>query len=104
MIITDLIGALQAGKQLENSKEWKNAQATTNAIAAILAAVLAILPMVGFNLPVTHEQLVAIASGAAAMLGLYNTYTTVATSKTVGVPPRSGADGDPRPNAPDSAV
>jgi hypothetical protein len=85
-MITELIRALRAGEELKNAETWKNAQITTNALVAIATALVAGLSMVGISLPVTNEQLIAIAGGVAAIGGLFNTYTTAATSKRVGLP------------------
>lgn len=90
-MITELLSALNAGQQLSNSAGWKNAQATTNAIAAVMAGVLAVLSLAGIHPLVTSEQLALIGGGIAGILGVLNTYTAIATSKTVGLPPRAGA-------------
>ncbi len=94
-MITEMIEALQAGKQLENSAGWKNAQATANAIAAIIAAGVSGLSLFGVHLPITHEQIVTLGSAGAVLLGLFNSYTTAATSKSVGLPPKGPPDPEP---------
>jgi hypothetical protein len=86
MTLSDLIRALKAGEELENSTTWKNIQATANSSAVVLAAIVAAFKMVGIELHVTPEELTYIASGVAGVLGVFNTYATIATSKKVGIP------------------
>jgi|GEM_PF-4153529 len=89
-MITEMIQALSAGQQLKNSEGWKNAQLTSNAIAAVMAGTLAVLSLVGFHPAITHEQVLAIAGGVAAVLGVFNAYATVATSAKIGLPSSNG--------------
>jgi mannose/fructose/N-acetylgalactosamine-specific phosphotransferase system component IID len=94
-MITELIDALSCGKQLANSTEWKNAQLTTNAVTGVAAGLLALMPMAGIHPTISHEQVLAIAGGIAAILGVFNTYTTVATTKTIGLPTGAGDTNTP---------
>lgn len=93
-MIRELIRALNAGEELRNAATWKNTQATTGAITAILGFVALVLPYIGVKIETTPEQLSAIAGGVAAVVGLFNGYTTIATSAKVGLPPRDGDSND----------
>lgn len=85
MILTDFIHALQAGQELADSRTWKNRQATSNAIVAILGLLVTIAGWAGVNVGVTNEDLASIAGGLAVVFGLCNGLVTVATSKKVGL-------------------
>lgn len=88
-MITELIKALQAGQELKNAATWKNTQSITGAITAILGFVSLVLPYVGVKVEISSDQIIAIAGGVAAVVGVFNSYTTIATSAKVGLPPRS---------------
>ena len=84
-MISELIRALKAGEEVKNAETWKNIQATTSAIIAISGAIFMALGWVGVHLEISPEQLSAIAGGIAGILGVFNTYSTIATSKRVGL-------------------
>lgn len=94
-MISEAIKALQAGEELKNSAGWKNLQATTGAIISIAGAAFMVLGWVGLDVQITADQTAAIAGGIAGILGVFNTYTTLATSKRVGVSPRGRSDSEP---------
>lgn len=85
-MIGELIRALKAGEELKNAATWKNLQATSSSISAVIGGIFCVLGLVGVHLNVTPEQVIAIAGGIAGILGVFNTYTTIATSKKVGIP------------------
>lgn len=93
-MIKELIGALKAGQELKNASTWKNMQATTSAIVAIAGAVFMALGWVGVHIEITTDQVMAIAGGIAGILGVFDTYSTLATSKRVGLPSGSESDGN----------
>lgn len=84
-LITAIWQSMQAGQELSNSAGWKNRQVTINAIMTILGLVVILLPKIGVNLNVSHDDLLAIAGGIAAVLGVLNAGGVIATSKRVGV-------------------
>lgn len=94
-MITEMFRALHAGHELRNKEGWKNAQVTANHIAVILAAVASALAMAGINLNIHQDSLVLIAGGIAGVLGIVNSYLTVATTKSIGMPPEAGDSDDP---------
>lgn len=94
MIITEMFRALHAGQELRNKEGWKNAQATANHIAVILAAIVSALAMAGVDLHFTPDSIVLIAGGVAGVLGIVNSYLTVATTKSIGVRPKNGNPDD----------
>ena len=82
-MISELIRALKAGEELKNAETWKSVQATSNALLAVAAAAIAGLGIFGVSVPVSNEQLALIVGGIA---GLLNWYTTLATSRRIGLP------------------
>lgn len=89
-MIAEMFRALRAGQELRNKEGWKNAQATTNHVATILAAIASALAIAGVNLNIAPDSLVLIAGGIAGVLGIANSYLTVATTKSIGMPPKDG--------------
>lgn len=85
MLITDAIQALKAGNELKNPAAWKKGQNLTNTVITLLTAVVGILRSTGNELPVTDEQLIAIAGVIAGILYTINTFITTASTKKIGV-------------------
>ena len=59
----------------------------------------------GHPIPLTPEQITTVVSAVAVLVGLFNSYVTVATTTRLGVPPRTDGD-DPGDDerGPDAAV
>lgn len=93
-MISELIRALKAGEELKNAETWKNLQATAGACTALAGAAVMVLGWVGIHLQVTAEQYSAIVGGIAGVLGVFNGYATLATSRRVGLPSGGGDSGD----------
>lgn len=86
-MISQLFKALQAGQQLPNSTTWKGMQITTGIITAIFGTVVFVLSCFGIKVDIDFDQMMVVASGIVALLGLFNSYSTVATTKTIGTKP-----------------
>lgn len=99
MILSDIWRALRAGEELENSATWKNRQAAISAITAVLGLVVAILPKIGVKIELSHDDIVAVAGGIAALGGMLSTYFTAATSKRVGLPSQYDPEQDIKSNS-----
>lgn len=84
MIVTDIWKALAAGKEIKNPATWKNAQTTANALASLLATVVTLAKLFGYNIPVTDEQVIVISGAIAALLGVVNGIVTTISSSKVG--------------------
>lgn len=99
MIVTDFFQALQAGKELANATTWKNAQLVTSKLTVILSAGIGIAALLGYPLPITYEQGVALVSAVGVIAGLLNGSATLVSTTRIGLPPRgndvppSGNDG-----------
>lgn len=79
-LIKPALTVIYHGQSLTKAETWKNAQALTNLGIALAAIVAAFVPDV--NLPSE-----TIGSIAVAIASIANWYLTLATSKTVGLPP-----------------
>lgn len=79
--------ALRYGSSLTDPAIWKQRQTRLNALVGLLGALVVLLPVVGVKIEVTSEDVLAIAGGIAAVVGLFvNPYLTTATSDKVGLP------------------
>lgn len=81
------IAALNKGEELSHAEVWKNRQTLANTLVAFFSAVAVFLPE---RLNVTHEDMLAIATGIAAIAGVSNAYLVPATSARVGLPSGAG--------------
>ena len=84
--IAAALAALRYGASLTDPALWKKRQNTVNNLVGLLGAILLLYPM-----EISHEDLERIAGGIAVLLGLFNTYTTVATTTKIGF----GASAEP---------
>lgn len=80
-----ILTALQAGRELGNVEHWKNVQAATAALIAVISALSLFLPP---ELRPDEVQIGAIAGGVATLGSLLVVYWTYATSARVGLPPK----------------
>jgi hypothetical protein len=87
MNFSNLFGAFKAvgaGKQLANSATWKNVQIATNYLVVVLGAAVPFLPE---KYALSSDQVLSLATGIAVIGGVFNSYLTAATSKSVGLLP-----------------
>lgn len=75
----ELLTALQKGKELSNKTNWKNSSIRMAFFLAAVHFVVGFLPV-----EVSNGDVSTIVNGLDAMFGVFVTYTTAATSKTVG--------------------
>jgi hypothetical protein len=80
----NIFKALLAGVALKHSKTWKNLQLLTNSTVAITGVALPVL----LHNHVISPEIINYIGGGLAMLafGVYNVYTTVATTEKIGLP------------------
>ena len=90
------IDVLYQGKKLSNSSAWKNRQTLVNLLVGLFAAGLGVAQSFGFNMGVSDADLVEIAGGIGAIVGMFNAYTTTATSESVGVSVNGKTTDEPR--------
>lgn len=82
--------AFRKGAELSNAAVWKDAQQAGNAVAGLLAILLAIATAFGYPLAMDEVTLLAVAGG----IGHFGNWVlTVVTSKKVGLPAVAGGGG-----------
>lgn len=91
-MIVDLFRALQAGKELANAETWKKAQLWTANLAILLGAAVSIAASLGYPIPLTADQITTLVSAVAVLVGVFNSYVTVASTTRLGVQPGAGPD------------
>lgn len=89
-----VITVLYQGNEIANKKLWKTSQAFSGALLALLPAIFLL-----FDIKVTDEDVASIVGGVVALLGVFNSYATVATTKSIGLP--GGGDAAPQARASD---
>lgn len=73
----------KAGEVVADPAAWKRGQVTSNAVAALLVALVYAAEAFGYEIPVTGEAIDAMAVGLFALVNVV--FTVVSTDK-VGVP------------------
>lgn len=91
-MIVDLFRALQAGKELANAETWKKAQLWTANLTILLGAAVSIAASLGYPTPLTPDQITTLVSAVAVLVGVFNSYVTVASTTRLGVQPGAGPD------------
>lgn len=92
------IDLFRRGSVVADPALWKNRSAATIALAGLIAALVQIARLYGYELPLDEDAILAIAGGIATVVGLFVTY---GTSDKVGVlPAKPAPDPDPAPPPP----
>ena len=87
MTIGNLFTALRQGYVLKNPATWKNQQLAVNALAAVIGAAIAIANELGYSIRLSDD---IVAAAGLVVWGVYNAYTTVATTDKIGLRPKDG--------------
>ena len=78
---------LQKGQMLSNPSTWKSRTVVLNTVAAIMTAGVAGAKALGYDIPLSDEELNQLALGVIVVLGMFNSWTTTATTDKIGIPP-----------------
>jgi hypothetical protein len=92
--------ALQRGKELANVETWKSRQNLVNTLAGFGVSLVALASAFGYVVALSPDDVAVMASAIGAVVGLFNVYTTTATTKRIGLPAKSddsAADLEPDP-------
>ena len=92
--IAALWALFRRGNEVANPEAWKTGQVSINAVAGLLVAVVSVSDAFGFRIPITDDQLVAVAGGVFAAV---NVVLTVITSARIGLPAKPAPVGEPAP-------
>lgn len=99
MLIRDFLAVFRLGNELANAETWKRRQNLVNALAGFIGASVAIAAAFGHQINLDQDGVNAIAGAVAALVGVFNIGTTVATTTRIGLPPRGDAVPTGRPGA-----
>jgi len=88
--LPDFLKALKAGDELAKPETWKRAQVWTGSLTALLGALAAIANAYGYPIPLDEAQIAALVSALAVLVGVFQSWATIATTRRIGLPP--GAD------------
>lgn len=91
--LPDFLKALRAGQELAHAETWKRAQVWTGSLTALLGALAAIARAYDYPVPLDEAQIAALVAGLAVLVGLFQSWATVATTRRVGLPPGADAVG-----------
>lgn len=86
----------RAGNEIKNVETWKNRQALAAAIFTLLTGAVGIANFLGYPLPIPTDT--KSLESIAALLGMvgfgvFQLWATYATTKRIGLPPQTSADG-----------
>lgn len=81
--LTSIFAALRYGSSLTDPVIWKQRQNLTNSLIGLLGAVAVFLPI-----GISSDQVIDIVGGIVALVGVYNVYTTTATTDKIGLQPK----------------
>jgi len=84
-MLGDLIRALKAGQQLRDPARWKRGQQLTNAVGALVLAVIGVIRWQFPDVNMPAELAEEITQIIVTVLVIINLYLTPATSRKIGV-------------------
>jgi len=85
MNFMNLINVLRVGYELKNSATWKDRQKTISLVVVLLGVLVPFLPKLGVNIVLSQDDIFILASAVSVILGIVNTFLTVATSSKIGI-------------------
>ena len=65
--LVSLPDVLRQGKMVANPEAWKRGQVTGGVVAGLLGSVIAIAKLLGYELPLSDDQLLSIGSAVVAV-------------------------------------
>lgn len=77
--------ALKYGKSVANAAAWKRAQIAANNFAAFAASALIVACGFDYCFNIDQETLKNLGLGISAIMGIYNTLSTAASSEKAGL-------------------
>lgn len=84
MILMKAFEALKAGEELSNPKTVKTVTVVANLLVPIIVFLVALVRIWYPDLLISDEAIMQIAIGIGTVLGIFNGWSTVATSKKIG--------------------
>ena len=84
--LKSLYDLFRKGQELANAESWKNHQIKANVLGGFILAIVALIKVFGYELPVDENTAMSVAGGIIAIV---NVILTITTSKKVGLPAKS---------------
>lgn len=81
--LKSLYDLFRKGQELANAENWKKHQIKANVLGGFILAVVALIKVFGYELPVDENTAMSVAGGIIAIV---NVILTITTSKKVGLP------------------
>ena len=86
--LTAFYRVFTAGQMVANPVAWKHGQITGGLVAGFLGACIATAKVLGYEIPLSDDQLLQIGGAVVALFGLFNAGATVASTDKLGLSPR----------------
>jgi hypothetical protein len=86
MMFTDVIEVLRKGNILKNPETWKNRQLAVNSIGVVVGFAVTISNMLGYKVFLDAESIASIGGTVWALVSLFNSWVTVASTEKIGLP------------------
>lgn len=90
MKASDLMEVFQAGKMVAKPAFWKQKTIDMNVLVVLISGIVGVLNFFDCSfcsLSLSSEQIIGIATGICALVGVFNAGSTAATSDKVGLKP-----------------
>lgn len=93
-MFTEFIEVLKKGNILKNPETWKNRQLVVNSIGVIIGFLLAAANLVGYKVTLDAESIASIGGAVWAIVSLFNSWVTVASTDKIGLPNNGNSASD----------
>lgn len=95
-MFSELIDVLRKGHVLRNPETWKNRQLVVNTIGAVVGFVVTFANFIGYKVSLDGESIAAIGGAVWAIVSLFNSWVTVASTDKIGLPNTAQTDSSVR--------
>ena len=97
-VVTNVLDALEAGKELANATTWKKGQVLGSRLTVFLVAAIGIARAFGHDFGLTDEQMVTLGTAIAGLVGVLNEVATTVSTSRIGLRARGDALRDVGPD------
>lgn len=94
MLLSRIINVMRLGAEVSNAEAWKRSTVVAS-LAALLIELARIAALFGWDLGVDDAVYHALAGGIVAVVSVFTAWSTLATSRRVGLPPVRDRDAPP---------
>ena len=84
-IVTNVLDAFTAGKELANATTWKKGQVLGSRLTVFLVAVVGVARAYGYDFGLTDAQMVSIGTAIAGLVGVLNEVATTVSTSRIGM-------------------